>query len=948
MKLLLIIMTVLSTNAFSANKVFLKNEKTKSILQNCDIVFNGQFVETIALDEAQTKCLQNSELDKSIGRAEYFIDAPVEVIKNKNILLKEEDQKIYALAKKEFGLPKFLKKYPTYDGRKVITGVIDDGISPHHTGFKKTTTGERKYLGHFSHSTAYTFPLIKNESEIINYEGEELRPDYVVQFDENKFSGDFNDDGKRGEHKFVIIINEKGSFFCHDLDLNGMYENKHCKKSFSTYGEYTSWTTARMVPLMAEINLENKTLQINEGEWKNDSHGEGVASVMAGHNLFGRYNGVAPGAQILDYDLSENSFLPEEKVYTIGKFLKGISTLAENGAEVINMSYSFYFHSAASQKAMSKALSALIDHYGVLLVFSAGNNGPGLGSMNRSLIYPKNSLVAGAFISKEMDALVHGASGIDEQGQVVYYSSRGPGGDFGMGPTVISPLASITHSDAESPARSFSGTSSAAPALAGLSAVLISAIKQEGLPVEIASVVGAIKLSGKKLKNTPFVFQGFGLPQIEIALDKYKEILSGKQPKLALIGSTQLERRDGITSMGKLVRLEDAPASEEIRMGVYGEFNVDSTTFEDQQVLKIVDLEYSHDWLIGPERTWYSHLGGAQFSLTANYELLDNEESEHFGEVRVLDHDTKDILAIFPITVIGQPVFKEPMKQKITLSPEKAHRIHFRTSEETNGIQLSVDLTNLTGGRVTYRLYNKNGVIQESGSVMGGDDLIVDYPLNAGENYQLAFSRYRGNQEISFSVKVKPIMLSSKTISTDVDGNIMLQNLSRSTLNGYLNLSKVKLPVKQGFVKPDNNISFKFNYTINEIGSYSVSLKSAIDPDLTYFRSRCFQTKKTTDLELQTISGDLLVNDESDIGSIVEVECFAFDLAQGVNFNRGFEYQVINTSTLEDIWSTKLKLAPMSTKKVDSKKMKLKVGNFDASFETLDGAKINLGKITVY
>ena len=79
-----------------------------------------------------------------------------------------EDAKVYALAKKEFGLPQFLKKYPTYDGRGVVTGVIDDGISPHHTGFQKRRQVREKYIAHFSHSSAYTFDLTDNVETVIN------------------------------------------------------------------------------------------------------------------------------------------------------------------------------------------------------------------------------------------------------------------------------------------------------------------------------------------------------------------------------------------------------------------------------------------------------------------------------------------------------------------------------------------------------------------------------------------------------------------------------------------------------------------------------------------------------------------------------------------------------------------------------------------------------------
>ena len=50
------------------------------------------------------------------------------------------------LAKKSFGIPEFWKKNPKFDGRGVKVGVLDDGVSPFHPGFKTTTDGKRKYI----------------------------------------------------------------------------------------------------------------------------------------------------------------------------------------------------------------------------------------------------------------------------------------------------------------------------------------------------------------------------------------------------------------------------------------------------------------------------------------------------------------------------------------------------------------------------------------------------------------------------------------------------------------------------------------------------------------------------------------------------------------------------------------------------------------------------------
>ncbi len=50
------------------------------------------------------------------------------------------------LAKKDFGILDLWRSKPTADGRGVVIGVFDDGISPHQSGFKLTSTGERKLL----------------------------------------------------------------------------------------------------------------------------------------------------------------------------------------------------------------------------------------------------------------------------------------------------------------------------------------------------------------------------------------------------------------------------------------------------------------------------------------------------------------------------------------------------------------------------------------------------------------------------------------------------------------------------------------------------------------------------------------------------------------------------------------------------------------------------------
>ena len=69
------------------------------------------------------------------------------------------------------------------------------------------------------------------------------------------------------------------------------------------------------------------------------------------------------------------------------------------------------------------------------------------------------------------------------------------------------------------------------------------------------------------------------------------------------------------------------------------------------------------------------------------------------------------------------------------------------------------------------------------------------------------------------------------------------------------------------------------------------------------------------------------------------VSCYIFDLAPGVDFNQAYEYKVFNESKREDMWSRMIKLPPRSTVEIPKETLSLKPGEYDSTFETLDGGK---------
>ncbi|HLT22755.1 MAG TPA: S8 family serine peptidase, partial [Bacteriovoracaceae bacterium] len=455
-------------------------------------------------------------LEIPVGEAfSYIQDAAIDVVKDN---AGTPDFTNLYLAKKEFGIEKLAQTHPHADGRGVIIGVIDDGISPHQKGFQLTTTGERKLIGKGSNSSSTLYSLTLDGE---NYSA------VIKEFKTFKGNLDLNRDGKLNDFKATVSLD--GKEVCLDLNANNNFEDSECRGEFNSTGEYFLIPTNPNEVLVAEVDLKALTLKIFQSEKSGDSHGEGVASVMSGYRMGGikGFDGVAPGSKILDYDLSQSSHLAKETEYTLGTFLLAIDWLASRGAQVINVSYSLYYTSAKTQEFMAQALDDIVKKHNVILSFSAGNNGPGLGSLNRRLIYPASTLVAGAYLSKELDERVHGVTGLPEEGRMVYYSSLGPGAS-GAGPLLIAPLSNLTYASADDGMRAFSGTSSASPALAGAATVLVSAILQDGLPYDATTVVNALRLSGKQIEGEPFIAQGYGLPQLDKALKIYRDLIAGK------------------------------------------------------------------------------------------------------------------------------------------------------------------------------------------------------------------------------------------------------------------------------------------------------------------------------------------------------------------------------------------------------------------------------------
>lgn len=186
-------------------------------------------------------------------------------------------------------------------------------------------------------------------------------------------------------------------------------------------------------------------------------HGTHVASTVAGSGAAsgGQYRGVAPGAQLLDGKVCVRIGCPESSI------LAGMQWAAEQGADVINMSLGGL--DTAGWDPVEQAVENLTTQFGTLFVISAGNAG-----VDRSIWSPGSA----------DSALTVGA--VDRTDRLASFSSRGPRIDGALKPDLTAPgwqivaARSSTGSQGQpgEPYLTLSGTSMAAPHVAGAAAIL--------------------------------------------------------------------------------------------------------------------------------------------------------------------------------------------------------------------------------------------------------------------------------------------------------------------------------------------------------------------------------------------------------------------------------------------------------------------------------------------
>ncbi|MEV8548700.1 S8 family serine peptidase [Streptomyces glaucescens] len=466
----------------------------------------------------------------------------------------------------ETGAVDFVEDHPKADGRGITIGILDSGVDLGHPALQRTTTGERKIVDWVTATdpvadgdgtwrrmtTSVAGPSFAITTAALGTETFKA-PEGAYRF--NYFSesattggdmaGDLNRDGDTTDVWGVLYDAAAGTVrvdLNDNLDFTDDQAMKPYKDGFQIgyFGTDNPATEiAERIPFVVEIR---KDVVYNSSGAKADyvsigviegSHGTHVAGITAANGLFGgEMNGAAPGAKLVSSRACTWSGGCTNVALTEGM----IDLVVNRGVDIVNMSIGGLPALNDGNNARSELYTRLIDTYGVQLVISAGNSGPGANTIGDPALSDK-VISVGATISQETWAANYG-SRVEKDYAMMPFSSRGPREDGGFTPTLSAPGAAINTTQTWSPGgpvaeagyslppgySMLQGTSMASPQATGAAALLLSAAKRKGIELTPATLRTALTSTADHIPGTQAYEEGAGLINIE---DAWDSILDG-------------------------------------------------------------------------------------------------------------------------------------------------------------------------------------------------------------------------------------------------------------------------------------------------------------------------------------------------------------------------------------------------------------------------------------
>ncbi|MDH4045688.1 MAG: S8 family serine peptidase, partial [Gemmatimonadota bacterium] len=450
----------------------------------------------------------------------------------KPLLPPQAAQLLGLLPRRSVGAEQFLVEHPQYDGRGVVIAILDSGIDAGVPGLRTTTTGLPKLLDlrDFSREGRLALTPLEAGRDLTTIAGESLTgmgrvralavgPIYGGVLVERTLgsmpAADVNGDGDRDDALPLVVARASdGWFLVADTDGDGSLAGEDPVRDFAHAGDTFSYG-----PLTIAANFSE-----SDGRPRLDlffdtsGHGTHVAGIAAGHDLFGigGFDGLAPGAQLLGLKIANDA---RGGVSVTGSMVRAMEYAAAFAARrrlplVLNLSFGIGNEDGQALPVIDSIIDAFaLAHPEVVFVISAGNDGPGVSTIgfpgSAAFALSACALFPGVF------AQAPTATGAAADDVLGWWSARG--GVF-QKPDVCVPGVAFSNVPQWQTGEEVSGgTSMAAPQLAGIAALLQSALRAEEVPGDAAAIAMALRSTATPIAGATTVDAGAGVPDVRAA-----------------------------------------------------------------------------------------------------------------------------------------------------------------------------------------------------------------------------------------------------------------------------------------------------------------------------------------------------------------------------------------------------------------------------------------------
>jgi subtilisin family serine protease len=436
------------------------------------------------------------------------------------------------LPRRTVGAEQFIAEHPHADGRGVLIGILDSGVDPGVPGLRTTTTGAPKILDVRDFSGEGRIPLrpLTPVGDMVTVDGIRLRgvgrvralatgTIYGGVLVERRLGGlpaaDVNGDGDHADSLALVVARASdGWFVIADTDGDGSLAGESPVRDFAVGGD-----TFAFGPLTLAANLrgdgDDPVLDL---VFDTSGHGTHVAGIAAGHGLFGveGFDGLAPGAQLLGLKISNNA---RGGISVTGSMARAMEYAAQFAARrgmplVLNLSFGIGNEGGATQPVIDSIIDAFaLRHPEVVFVISAGNDGPGLSTVgfpgSADFALSTCALFPGVF------AKAPNTAGPPAEDVIGWWSARG--GVFQKPDLCVPGVAFSNVPEWQTGEEVSGGTSMAAPQLAGVVALLQSALLAGGRAADAATIGAALRATARPIAGATWIDAGAGIPNVAAA-----------------------------------------------------------------------------------------------------------------------------------------------------------------------------------------------------------------------------------------------------------------------------------------------------------------------------------------------------------------------------------------------------------------------------------------------